>query len=170
MCLLSQILDHVEERRQISTTAVFTFLKAIVANHFPKPVSLPIYFYKCCFVDLVGDVMRKRVERELNSGIVTGNPVHYVLSHTSRQKLPSKYYIPALLLFCLSLLTCIPLLSILIILLGYWRHVVSLSAERGRERVLVLNSLLGNSLSSFAPLTGTKCSSQSIFSKFEVQI
>ena len=33
-----QILDHVEERRQVSTTAVFTFLKAIVANPFPKPV------------------------------------------------------------------------------------------------------------------------------------
>jgi hypothetical protein len=35
--LYAKILDHIEARRQVSTAAVFTFLKAIVANPFPKP-------------------------------------------------------------------------------------------------------------------------------------
>lgn len=37
--LYHQILDHMEERRAVGSAAVFTFLKTIVANPFPKPVS-----------------------------------------------------------------------------------------------------------------------------------
>ncbi len=36
---LSQILDHVEERRKFNSLSVFNFLKAISANPFPRPVS-----------------------------------------------------------------------------------------------------------------------------------
>lgn len=35
--LYEKILDHVENRRAVSSSAVFTFLKAIVANPFPRP-------------------------------------------------------------------------------------------------------------------------------------
>ena len=34
-----QVLDRVEERRETSRAAVFTFLKAINENPFPRPVS-----------------------------------------------------------------------------------------------------------------------------------
>jgi len=35
--LYAKILDHMEERRAVSSSAVFTFLKAISANPFPRP-------------------------------------------------------------------------------------------------------------------------------------
>ena len=39
MFLSVQVLDRVEERRETSRAAVFTFLKAINENPFPRPVS-----------------------------------------------------------------------------------------------------------------------------------
>ncbi len=43
--ICTQILDEVEERRAVSSSAVFTFLKAIQANPFPRPVSVFVYNY-----------------------------------------------------------------------------------------------------------------------------
>ena len=47
MFLSVQVLDRVEERRETSRAAVFTFLKAINENPFPRPVSR---FEMFCFL------------------------------------------------------------------------------------------------------------------------
>ena len=38
--LYERILDEIEERRKFSRTAVYAFLKALIANPFPAPVSV----------------------------------------------------------------------------------------------------------------------------------
>ena len=54
MLLSTQVLDQVEERRQIARAAMFTFLKAINENPFPRPVSLvslpfPFLTFSLCY-------------------------------------------------------------------------------------------------------------------------
>ena len=47
-----QVLDRVEQRREESRAAVFTFLRAINENPFPRPVSLLISAALSIVVDL----------------------------------------------------------------------------------------------------------------------